>query len=334
MSTIDFSEADLRRFAPKMADFYRRALLDGKAHLAEAGILDNGKRFSHFMGQVGAETGGGTIVRESLNYTTAKRIGEVWPARAKKESAANLKKLVRNPVALGDWAYGGRMGNRKGTIDAPHPDGYDYRGGGLIQTTGRYAVQKYCDKLKVEIRPDILDDPEATLRFACFEWKESGCNALADANDLMGISRAINTGSANSGIYPNGMEHRTAWFKKAQAIWWDAEPMEASEGAETVAVSVKATVPPRAPVGKTAKGSRTVLGAIGGLFAIIGGFFKDAIAIVIEAAAQIDILSPAVKLADALGITTPRAMFAIGMAAFGLVLYARFDDLFKGWNTK
>jgi hypothetical protein len=93
-------------------------------------------------------------------------------------------------------------------------------------------------------------------------------------------------------------------------------------------------VPPRAPVGKTAKGSRTVLGAIGGLFAIIGGFFKDAIAIVIEAAAQIDILSPAVKLADALGITTPRAMFAIGMAAFGLVLYARFDDLFKGWNTK
>jgi putative chitinase len=216
--TIDFTEADLKAFAPKMAGFYVRALLAGKEHLAAAGILENGRRFAHFMGQVGAETGGGTILRESLTYTTTKRIKQVWPARARKSTEAELQKLVRNPVALGDWAYGGRMGNRKGTSD-----GYDYRGGGLIQTTGRAAVEEYCRKLDMQIRPDILDDPEATLRFACLEWQEAGCNVLADVNDLMGISRAINTGSANSGIYPNGMDDRTAWTKRALSVWEDAE---------------------------------------------------------------------------------------------------------------
>lgn len=92
--------------------------------------------------------------------------------------------------------------------------------------------------------------------------------------------------------------------------------------------------PERAPVAGTVKGSRTVLGAIGGLFAVVGGFFKDAIEVILDAAAQVDVLSPVTKLADAFGITTPRVMVAIGVAAFGLVLYARFDDLFKGGSTR
>ncbi len=231
---IDFTEADLKAFAPKMANSYVRALLAGKAHLEAAGILENGRRLAHFMGQVGAETGGGTIVRESLTYTTIKRIREVWPARARKCTDAELQKLVRNPVALGDWAYGGREGNRKGTSD-----GYDFRGGGFLQTTHRANVEEFCRKLDIQIRPDILDDPDATLRFACLEWQESGCNALADVNDLMGISRAINTGSAKSGIYPNGMADREAWTKRARAVWEDAERV-------AVAVAPPKTEPARA----------------------------------------------------------------------------------------
>lgn len=334
MSTIDFSEVELRRFAPKMADFYRKALLDGKEHLAEAGILDNGKRFSHFMGQVGAETGGGTIVRESLNYTSTRRIGEVWPSRASKEKAANLKKLVRNPLVLGDWAYGGRMGNRKGTIDNPHPDGYDYRGGGFIQTTGRYAVQKYCDLLKIEIRPDILDDPEATLRFACAEWKESGCNKLADANDLMGISKAINTGSANSGIMPNGMKHREDWFKKARSIWWDAEPADAPEVAETVPASVKVTAPPptvTSVVKDTARSSRTVFGT---LLAAIGGvvaFGKDVIG---AAASEISLLTPARDILSGFGLDAAKIALLVTIAGCSIGLYARLNDAWTGRNVK
>ena len=218
--TIDFTEAELRQLSPKMQSGYRNALLAGKEVLRRYGILDNGQRLAHWMGQFGAETGGGTIGRESLTYTTVAAIRGAWKARASKHSDEWIKaNLLRNPVALGDWAYGGRMGNRKGTSD-----GYDYRGGGFLQTTGREAVETYCVMCGIELRPDILDDYAATLQFACVEWKESGCNELADANDLMGISKAINTGSATSKIVPNGMKNREAWLEKARAIWWGAEP--------------------------------------------------------------------------------------------------------------
>lgn len=217
---IDFTEIELRRFSPRMLDGFRQGLLRGKGTLQEAGILDSGMRLSHFMGQFGGETAGGTLNRENLNYTTVASIRGAWRARASKHSDEWIKaNLLRNPVAIGDWAYGGRMGNRKGTSD-----GYDFRGGGYLQTTGRGHVADLCTACTIPIRPDILDDFDATLKFACAEWKSSGCNELADANDLMGISKAINTGSATSNVVPNGVPHRQAWFDKAKDIWWDAEP--------------------------------------------------------------------------------------------------------------
>lgn len=223
MTTIDFTEAQLRQFSPKMQAGYLAALLAGKKSLRKAGILDNGQRLSHFMGQFGGETNGGVIGRESLTYTTVAAIRSAWKVRASKHTDAWIKaNLLRKPIELGDWAYGGRMGNRKGTSD-----GYDYRGGGFLQTTGRSAVEDYCRKCGIPIRPDILDDHAATLQFACVEWQESGCNELADANDLLGISKAINTGSARSNVYPNGMKNREHWFARARDIWWDAEPGEA-----------------------------------------------------------------------------------------------------------
>jgi GH25 family lysozyme M1 (1,4-beta-N-acetylmuramidase) len=78
------------------------------------------------------------------------------------------------------------------------------------------------------------------------------------------------------------------------------------------------------------KGSRTVFGATGGLLAVVGAFFKDAIGVVMEAANQIELLSPAMKVASALGITTERTLFAIGIASLALALYAKLDDTAKG----
>jgi predicted chitinase len=223
--TIALTLADLTTFAPRMAPFYRDTLLspEGQAILAQASILASGRRLAHFMAQFGAETGGGTVLRESLTYTSVERIKQVWPARAASFTETELRNLVRNPVALGDWAYGGRLGNRKGTSD-----GYDFRGGGWLQITGRANVAHFCSQLGILIRPDILDDPVATLRFACAYWTEKGCNALADADDLLGVSRAINTGSATSGITPVGMEHREEWFHRAYGVWWERVPVDSA----------------------------------------------------------------------------------------------------------
>jgi len=92
--------------------------------------------------------------------------------------------------------------------------------------------------------------------------------------------------------------------------------------------------PEKAPVAKTVKGSRTFLGVIGGFMGIVGGFFKDSIEVVMEAASQVELLSPATKLADSLGITTTRTLFAIGVAGLFLAIYAKYDDTKKGLVAK
>lgn len=211
--SLVITAADLKRFAPRAHPEYVAALLGGLEMMRDAGILENEYRLSHFMGQCGAETDGFTIVRENLNYMTAKRLREVWPARFRHKTDEELKPLLRNPIRLGDEVYMGRLGNA-------HPsDGYTYRGGGFLQTTGRAPTTRYCKACNIPFRPDVLDDVSLTLRFACHEWKESGCNEYADENDLTKVSKVINTGSAIGTVKPVGMIDRQVWFAKAWAIW-------------------------------------------------------------------------------------------------------------------
>lgn len=210
------TKAELKRWAPRAKPEYIDAFLKLESTLEKAGILHHPLILTHFLGQVGAETNGLTIVRENMNYKTVARIRQVWPARARKTSPERLAELCNNPVALSDWAYGGRMGNRRGTTDA-----YDFRGAGPMQTTGRYATMKYCRKVGVPFTQDILDDVETLWLFAIHEWATTGCNSRALENDILAISKIINTGSATSGVRPNGMEHRKRWFKRAWEIWGD-----------------------------------------------------------------------------------------------------------------
>lgn len=360
MSTcIDYTEDDVRTFAPFCKAFYRDVLLssEGKAALADAGILANGRRLSHFLGQVGAETGGLTILRESLTYTTVKRIKEVWPARARSTTEADLAALVRNPVALGDWAYGGRMGNGKGTIAKPNRDGYAFRGGGWIQTTGREAVERYCKKLGITapyIISGALDNPLLTLKFACLEWQEGGCNEYADADDIMRISKRINVGNANSSVTPNGMDGRRQWTAKAKKLWWDAEPVASGPSIASTGRTVLAeaeptesdgnyaevmqpvaepaeTVAQSKPIAKTVQSSRTVFGT---LLAAIGVVLVEAKEVIAEAANQIVSLAPAREILGNLGLSATRIATVITVAGLGYAIYARLHDAKTGANVK
>jgi putative chitinase len=208
---------EIQRWSPKARPDYIKAFLSGEQFLREAGVLDSDLDLCHFLGQTGAETNGWTIVRENMNFTSVASIRRTWPARARKHTSSWINmNLVRKPIPLSDWAYGGRMGNKKGTSD-----GYNFRGGGFLQTTGRYHAEFYAKKLGLPLNDLMLDDAPTTLRFACFEWKNSNCGYYAKKNDLLAVSKIINTGSAHNGVMPNGMEHRKAWFGKAWKIWGD-----------------------------------------------------------------------------------------------------------------
>lgn len=208
---------DLKRFAPRAKPEYVDALMAGMETLREGGILESEYRLCHFMAQVGHETGGFTIIRENMNYRPA-RARQVWPSRFRNMPEAELRRLCADPVRFSDSVYGGRMGNKKGTAD-----GFNFRGAGFIQTTGRYAFEKYAKKVGLPADNESLakyaSDLGILLKFACLEWKESGCNDWSDENDLTKVCKAINTGSATSNIKPVGMADRQRWFAKAWSIW-------------------------------------------------------------------------------------------------------------------
>lgn len=75
-------------------------------------------------------------VVENLNYTTAARIREVWPSRF--PTLVSAQPFVKNAKALANKVYNGQMGNREGSND-----GWDYRGRGLPQLTGRNMYAKF-----------------------------------------------------------------------------------------------------------------------------------------------------------------------------------------------
>ena len=188
---------------------------EGMQLLREAGILESRQRLAHFLAQIMHESGRLTIREENLRYTSVRAVRGAWPSRAAKHSVEWIKAhLLREPKALGEWAYGGRMGNNE------PGDGYRYRGRGLIQTTGKDAYRALGEKLDLPLveKPELLGRPINALKAALWEWGEIGGNALADEDNIAGISRAINRGNARSPYPANGEADRIALYKRARTV--------------------------------------------------------------------------------------------------------------------
>lgn len=93
-----------------------------------------------------------TPQRENMSYSAA-RIREVWPSRF--PTVADAKPYERQPVKLANKVYNGRLGNRESSND-----GWDFRGGGLDQLTGRVNYRKR----NIEQDPDAILKPEVAAR--------------------------------------------------------------------------------------------------------------------------------------------------------------------------
>lgn len=145
-------------------------------------------RFGRFVAQCRVESANFTRLEESLWYTTAERIRSVFPTRV--QSLADAATLVRNPQALANRVYAGRLGNR----DEASGDGFVFRGRGILQLTGR---DNYADASVSLARPYIdfpalvALPPDACLTAAWF-WSARKLNLLADAALDDEITRAIN----------------------------------------------------------------------------------------------------------------------------------------------
>jgi len=182
-------------------------------------------RLAHFLAQGFHECNGLTIVRESGKYT-ASRILEIFGVgrHSAKVTPAQAKQLAGDEFALFERVYGkGNPFKAKELGNTSNGDGYNYRGNGFLQTTGRAAHRRLGQKVGVgdlfERNPAMVTAIEYCYLPALEEWRESRCNELADKNDLAGITRRINGGY-------NGKADRQNWFNriypllKANGIAW------------------------------------------------------------------------------------------------------------------
>lgn len=147
------------------------------------------RRQACFLAQIAHESASFSRLEEGLNYR-AERLMAVWPTRFRSVAAA--APYANNPRALANHVYGGRMGNG----DVASDDGWRYRGRGLKQLTGRdnYSAFQRASGRPVLQHPDALLERDAAADSAAWFWYASTCNALADALDVMALTRRINGG--------------------------------------------------------------------------------------------------------------------------------------------
>lgn len=200
------TKEQVAKLAPRVKPIYLDAFTRAEEVFTKYGIAENALRVAHFMAQALHETGGFTILTESLSYSSPERLMAVWPSRFK--TRADGLPFVKNPRALANKVYGGRMGN------IGPDDGWKYIGRGIIQMTGKESYTRIGNELGVDLvgNPDLALDPRYLLAIAANEWKRSGCNAHADRNDLKAVTKAINGGYI-------GIAERQAWFLKTKEVW-------------------------------------------------------------------------------------------------------------------
>ena len=172
-------------------DFYFDSL---NKVLPEFGI-DTPLRISHFMAQIGHESGCLRFNKENLNYSANALIsvfGKYFDTEQKAEACA------RKPQEIANIVYAGRMGNTDTN------DGWKYRGRGLIQLTGKYNYQQCGEALGIDLvnNPDLVNsDSEVCVKVACWYWTIKKLNYYADKDDISRITKLINGGY-------NGLDHR------------------------------------------------------------------------------------------------------------------------------
>jgi len=158
----------------------------GMAEHLPAYAIDTPTRLAHFLGQTAHESGGFRILRELWGPTPEQR----------------------------------RYEGRRDLGNTEPGDGQRYRGRGLIQITGRanYRAAGVRLGLPLEASPAWAERPDIAVLVSCDWWQQHGCNALADANNAIGLGRLINRGSSKATRPANGEGERLVLTARAKAL--------------------------------------------------------------------------------------------------------------------
>jgi len=193
--------------------------------------LDTPLRRAHFFGQVLQEGGPGLKAKtEDLHYRATKLMKfsyyKAHPDEAQADgalfNAAGKRTQKANDEVIGNKIYGGRKDLGNGPVSSG--DGWNFRGRGLIQVTGRDNYQRVTDQYKKLFtdKIDFMTDPAKMSEFpydvrsAIAYWVMNGLPARADkgATDKV-VDSITDVVNSNTDTRPE----RKANFKAAYDVF-------------------------------------------------------------------------------------------------------------------
>lgn len=152
--------------------------------------VDSAERVAMFIAQCGHESNNFKVLSENLNYS-AKALNAIFPKYFER-AGRDANEYHRKPRQIANVIYANRMDNG----DTDSGDGWRFRGGGILQLTGRYNYTKFGEAVEKtpEDAVDYVRTKKGALDSACWFWDTNGLNKYCDAMDIKGATKRINGG--------------------------------------------------------------------------------------------------------------------------------------------
>ena len=149
------------------------------------------QRVAAFVAQCSHESLQFRVMEENLNYSADGLLG-TWPRRFTSRDMA--MQYARQPQKIANFVYANRNGNGPTSSN----DGWNYRGRGIIQLTGRrnytdISTSIYGDDRAVR-NPAMVVEKQQAIYAACWFWYTRNLNELADRGDITTMTERINGG--------------------------------------------------------------------------------------------------------------------------------------------
>ena len=169
--------------------------------------IDTIDRVAGFIAQTSHESAGYSVLTENLNYS-ASALDKIFPKYFKR-AGRDAKDYHRQPEKIANVIYANRMDNG----DTDSGDGWRFRGGGILQLTGRYNYTQFgkAEDKTAEEATEFVRSPIGALASACWFWNTNNINKYCDAQDITGMTKRINGGTI-------GLEDRKKHYAHALEV--------------------------------------------------------------------------------------------------------------------
>lgn len=181
--------------------------------------IDTPERVAGFLAQTGHESNGWKVLTENLNYS-AKALNSIFPKYFVR-AGRDAEEYHRQPERIANVIYANRMDNG----DTDSGDGWRFRGGGILQLTGRHNYTKFGESvgMSAEEAAEYVRTPKGALESACWFWKTNSLNRYCDAKDIVTLSKRVNGGTI-------GLEDRKKHWNLAMELFYgEGAPVEPVE---------------------------------------------------------------------------------------------------------